>query len=51
MLYREANGVGTELHTKHIYYTVWAERRILYILQQLKVKVKVKLSLYGPGQA
>jgi hypothetical protein len=50
VLYREVNIVGTEIHTKHKY-TVWAERRVLYILHQLKVKVNVKPSLYKPGQA
>jgi len=29
MLYREIIAVFTEIHIKHIQYTVWAERRIV----------------------
>ena len=31
MLYREIIVVCSEIHTKHIKYTVWAERRIVNV--------------------
>jgi len=30
MLYREIIALCSQIHTKHIKYTVWAERRIIY---------------------